>query len=90
MIVLDASVLIAHLNPLDAHHDTSTQMLLGASPGGLLVHSITLAEVLIGGARIGRGVEMQADLQAAGVQLAGHDEQEPVRLAQLRATSGLN
>jgi predicted nucleic acid-binding protein len=90
MIVLDAGVLIAHLNPLDSHHDAATQLLLESSLGNLLVHSITLAEVLVGGARIGRGLQMHADLQAAGVQLAGyHDEQEPLRLAQLRATSGL-
>ncbi|MCZ2404576.1 type II toxin-antitoxin system VapC family toxin [Paenarthrobacter sp. Z7-10] len=89
MIVLDAIVLIAHLNPNDAHHDAATQILLSASPSSLLVHSITLAEVLVGGARIGRGAEMYADLMAAGVRLADHDEQEPVRLAQLRATSGL-
>ncbi|HSU48712.1 MAG TPA: PIN domain-containing protein, partial [Arthrobacter sp.] len=50
---------------------------------------ITLAEVLVGGARIGRGAQMHADLQAAGVRLADHDEQEPLRLAQLRATTSL-
>ncbi len=88
MIVLDASVLIAHLNPLDSHLDAATQILLGAS-GGLLVHGITLAEVLVGGVRIGRGAQLHADLHAAGVRLAAHDEQEPLRLAQLRATSGL-
>ena len=89
MIVLDASVLIAHLNPLDSHHEAATRLLLDVPPGSLLVHSITLAEVLVGGARIGRGAQMHADLQAAGVRLADHDEQEPLRLAQLRATTSL-
>ncbi len=89
MIVLDASVLIAHLNPVDIHHDAATQFLLGASSGALLVHTITLAEVLVGGVKVGRGAQMHADLHAAGVQLAAHDEQEPLRLAELRATSGL-
>ena len=89
MIVLDASVLIAHLNPLDSHHKAATRLLLDVPPGSLLVHSITLAEVLVGGTRIGRGGQMHADLQAAGVRLADHDEQEPLRLAQLRATTSL-
>src|SRR6478672_5791652 len=82
MIVLDASVLIAHLNPTDAHHVDATGMLLIAPPGSLLVHSMTLAEVLVGGARIGRGAQMQADLMAMGIQLTTHDQDEPLRLAE--------
>ena len=89
MIVLDASVLIAHLNPLDAHHDAATGILLAAAPESLLVHTITLAEVLVGGMKIGRGAQMHADLYAAGIRLADHDEEESLRLAALRATSGL-
>ena len=89
MIALDASVLIAHLNPVDTHHDAATRILLAASPKSLLVHTMTLAEVLVGGAKIGRGAQMHADLHAAGIQLASHDEQEPLRLAELRSTSGL-
>lgn len=89
MIVVDASVLIAHLNPADDHHEAATQILMYPSSDSLIVHPITLAEVLVGGVKIGRGAQMNADLQAAGVRLAGHDEQEPLRLAQLRAGSGL-
>lgn len=89
MIALDASVLIAHLNPVDTHHDAATRILLAESPKSLLVHTVTLAEVLVGGAKIGRGAQMHADLHAAGIQLASHDEQEPLRLAELRSTSGL-
>ncbi|GAB3269999.1 type II toxin-antitoxin system VapC family toxin [Arthrobacter pigmenti] len=89
MIVLDASVLIAHLNPHDMHHSAATQILLDASPGTLLVHTITLSEVLVGGARIVRGEQMYADLLSIGIQLTEHDEQEPLRLAELRAISRL-
>lgn len=89
MIALDASVLIAHLNPVDIHHDAATRILLAASTESLLVHTITLAEVLVGGVKIGRGAQMHADLHAAGIHLAGHDDHEPLRLAELRATSGL-
>ena len=89
MIVLDASVLIAHLNPADAHHVDATGILLIAPPGSLLVHSMTLAEVLVGGARIGRGAQMQADLLATGIQITPHVQDEPLRLAELRAKTGL-
>jgi len=48
-----------------------------------------LAEVLVGGARIGRGAQMQADLLATGIQITQHDRDEPLRLAELRARTGL-
>ncbi len=89
MIVLDASVLIAHLDPADTHHQAATALLLTGTPGQLLVHTLTLAEVLVGGVRIGQGAVMRDDLYAAGIGLAPHDHAEPLRLAELRATSGL-
>jgi hypothetical protein len=55
----------------------------------LLVHALTLAEVLVGGVRIGKGVDMRADLQAAGIRLADRDDDESLHLAELRVTTGL-
>lgn len=89
MIALDASVLIAHLNPADQHHQAATAILLAGTPGQMLVHTVTLAEVLVGGVRIGQGASMRDDLRAAGIAVAPHDDDEPLRLAELRATSGL-
>lgn len=89
MIVLDASVLIAHLNPADTHHDEATRILLRGDRDALIVHSSTMAEVLVGGARIGRAAEMRADLESMGIELADQDVEEPVRLATLRAATGL-
>lgn len=89
MMVLDASVLIAHLDPADAHHGPATSILVDAAPDGFLVHPITLAEVLVGGVRIGKGAQMRADLEAAGVRLVGRDADEPLRLAELRVATGL-
>jgi predicted nucleic acid-binding protein len=86
---MDASVLIAHLNPADPHHRAATEVLLAGTPGQMLVHTITLAEVLVGGVRIGRGASMHDDLRAAGISIAPHDDGEPLRLAELRAGSGL-
>jgi hypothetical protein len=50
-----ASVLVAHLYPLVAHHDASTSILLGAADEPLLVHALTMAEVQFGGVKVGRG-----------------------------------
>lgn len=89
MIVLDASVLVAHMNPADSHHEAATQILLAGTPGQMLVHPITLAEILVGGVRIGRGASMRDDLYGAGIVVVTYDDDEPLRLAELRATSGL-
>ena len=89
MIALDASVLIAHLSPVGSHHAAGTAILLDATPGSTLVHTVTMAEVLVGGFRAGRGAALRDDLRAAGVDLAPHDADEPLRLAELRASTGL-
>lgn len=89
MIVLDANVLIAHLSPVDAHHEAATAILLDASPGSTLVHALTMAEVLVGGVRVGRGAAMRDDLRAAGIEVAPQDVDQPLRLAELRASTGL-
>lgn len=89
MIALDASVLVAHLSPHDAHHRAATRLLRDAAGKRLIAHGLTLAEVLVGGARIGRDEQMLADLRAAGVQNADRAGDEPLRLARLRARTGL-
>ena len=86
---MDASVLIAHLNPRDHHHEAATAILVSGTPGQMLVHTLTLAEVLVGGVRIGHGASMLHDLRAAGIVVAPHDDGEALRLAELRASSGL-
>lgn len=89
MIAVDASVLIAHLYPRDAHHATATRFLQEVANEPLVAHSLTVAEVLVGGVRVGRGQEMLADIQAVGIEAVTGDGGEPLRLAELRATTGL-
>lgn len=89
MITLDASVVIAHLSPGDAHHQAATAYLHGSAEAELVIHSLNLAEVLVGGVRTGRGQEMLADLERIGIHVADRPVGEPLRLANLRATSGL-
>ncbi|MGH9127529.1 MAG: type II toxin-antitoxin system VapC family toxin [Acidimicrobiales bacterium] len=89
MITLDASVLIAHLYPHDSHHQRATEYLRRSASEGFLVHSLSLAEVLVGGVRVGRGKEMLADIESIGVRVADRPDDEPLRLATLRAACEL-
>ena len=89
MIVLDAGVLIAHLDATDLHHERATALLHNAADQALAASPITLAEVLVGPARAGRvdhGTALLRDLDVASVPLL---EDAPVRLAVLRAGTGL-
>lgn len=89
MIVLDASVLIAHLEVTDAHHQRATEVLLATAGEALGASPITLAEVFVGPARAGqldRAAAAIEDLQVEAVPL-GVDA--PARLAALRAETGL-
>ncbi len=89
MITLDASVVIAHLCPLDPHHQAATEYLRGSAELGFVIHSLNLTEVLVGGVKAGRGQEMLTDLKAIGIVVADRRDGEPLRLANLRASSGL-
>ena len=63
MIVVDASVLIAHFEATDAHHTRATTLLLDATSDELVASPLSLAEVLVGPARAGRLDEAVAALQ---------------------------
>jgi len=89
MITLDASVVIAHLQPRDPHHHAATAYLRDNADEPLLIHSLNLAEVLVGGVRAGRGQELLDDLHAIGIRVADQREGEPLRLAALRVDTGL-
>lgn len=89
MITLDACFVIAHLSPNDAHHAAATGLMQSASDESFLMHSLNLAEVLVGGVRAGRGEEMLADLEGIGITVAARPADEPLKLARLRASLGL-
>ena len=86
MIVLDASVLIAYLDPNDVNHDAAVELLADAAPP-LVVHPITAAGVLM--APVRRGIEeaVWADLVAIGMEVDSSPI-DPIKLARLRATTG--
>lgn len=89
MITLDASLVIAYLHAQDPHHRAASEYLRGSAAAEWVIHSVNLAEVLEGGVQAGRGQEMLADLEGIGLRVADRPDGEPLRLANLRATTGL-
>lgn len=89
MIIVDASVLIAHFNANDALHERAVDTLITTEDDPLFASSITIAEMLVGPARCGRLDEGVADLKALDVEEVqpGHDAAR--RLAAMRASTGL-
>lgn len=89
MIVLDASVLIAHFQATDVHHDRATRLLLDVADEQLAASPLTLAAVLVGPARAGKMAQAQSALRDLGVTAIPVDEDAHSRLASLRADTGL-
>lgn len=89
MIVVDASVLIAHLDAGDLHHQDATRSLEDAASDPFAASTITLAEVLVGPARAGRLEAARAALQAMGVREIELGADAAARLATLRAETQL-
>lgn len=88
MIVLDASVLIAHLDERDTHHERASRLLAetGAEPLG--ASTITLAETLVAPARRGRLDDVIAALNRLGVTGLTLADGAAAHLARLRAETG--
>ncbi len=89
MITLDASLVIAHLQPRDRHHTAAATFLRECADERLIIHSLNLAEVLVDGVKAGRGQELLDDLRAIGVRVAEPSDGESLRLAALRVETGL-
>ncbi len=89
MIVLDASVLIAYLDGEDDHHAAAEQLLAQAIDDDLAASSLTLAEVLVVPVRDGRLDPVRAVLRDLEIQELRFPADTAVRLAQLRARTGL-
>jgi predicted nucleic acid-binding protein len=89
VIVLDASVLIAHLDRDDAHHALATERLMDVADEPFGSSSITLAEVLVGPTRVGRQAVAQAALRALEVAEISLPRDASSRLASLRVETRL-
>lgn len=89
MIVVDACVLIAHLDANDAHHERATRLLGGTGDLPLAASTITLAEILVGPIRAGRIRQAREALDRLGVTALELPADAAGALADLRATTGL-
>lgn len=89
MIVLDASVLIAHLDERDTQHERAVERLLAAAGEPFACSPITRAEVLVGPARAKRTDVAATALATLGVDDVAPGSDAPTRLAILRADTGL-
>jgi len=88
VIVLDACVLIAHLDERDAHHGRAKQLLADSGAEPLGASTISLAETLLAPARAGRLVDATEALERLGVRELALGDGASGRLAQLRSDTG--
>jgi predicted nucleic acid-binding protein len=89
VIVLDASVLIAFVAGDDVHHAAADRLLADAVDDDLAVNPLTLAEVLVAPVRDGRLDTVVAALAALEVHELPFPDDASIRLARLRAETGL-
>jgi predicted nucleic acid-binding protein len=87
--VLDADVLIAHLNPDDAQHSRAVDRLeRAAAQGPLAASALTVAEVLVHPASGGLSEQAYAALKAMDLTVLEIPADAAVQLASLRARTG--
>jgi predicted nucleic acid-binding protein len=89
VIVLDASVVIAHFASRDAHHDAAAEFFGTRLDLSFLVHPLTLTEILVGPLRSGRETFVVQQLDALGIAEWQPPAGSALRLARLRVDSGL-
>lgn len=88
MIVLDASVLIAHFDERDSHHERAGCLLADTGAEPLGASTITLAEMLVAPTRAGRLEVVVAALDRLGIAELRLGDDAPARLARLGAEVG--
>jgi predicted nucleic acid-binding protein len=89
VIVLDACVLIAHFDAGDALHDDASNLLRSVADELFGTSPLTQAEVLVGPAWAGSLDRAVAALAQLGVRTVPMETDAPMRLAMLRAETGL-
>jgi predicted nucleic acid-binding protein len=89
VIVLDASVLIAYLDAEDAQHRSAESLLAREIDDEFGVNPLTLAEVLVGPSRTGRLDAARSALRELEVIEQPFPADTAVRLARLRADTGV-
>jgi predicted nucleic acid-binding protein len=85
---LDASVLLACLDPEDPHHADGLRVLAGGRHP-FVIHEITVAECLVRATRVGAEGSVGALVAAWGEVVGSHGSDGAVRLASMRVRTGL-
>jgi len=89
-VTLDASVLIALSDPDDAHHDQAALFLRSSLfDRRLFVHPFNIAEAAVQPSKVGLADRVRGLWDLMGVQVTRVDDDQPWRLASLRASTGL-
>ncbi len=87
-MILDASAAIALRSADDPHAPAVARVVIGADE--LIIHPVTLAESLVVPARAGRTVEaLRLLTEEIGIRVESSDSDEPARVADLRAATGI-
>jgi len=89
VIVVDANVVIAASTPGHIHHDAAQQIVADHGGEGMVLHSLTMAEVLVGPGRSGAEKAAHRLLTDAGFRLAPQGDPAPEHLARVRASTTL-
>jgi predicted nucleic acid-binding protein len=89
VIVLDASVLIGHFEPADAHHTDATALLTAHLLDSFAASVITLAEVYTGAARSGQAERLHELLVQLRIESLDLPAGAALRLGELRAATKL-
>lgn len=88
MTILDASVLIAHLDEADAMHHRALRLLVDAADEPLRASPVTVAEALVAPARRGVLERARDVLSDLGITEVALPTDASMRLARLRAETG--
>jgi predicted nucleic acid-binding protein len=86
IVVLDASVLIGHLDSRDRHHDACVQALRTYASHELRAPASAYAETLVRPAAVGKLAEARAALEKLAVSVGSVDAACAERAAELRAS----
>jgi len=89
LITLDASCLIALFDKHNHHHSAAKDIIDFSRIHDLQIHTINLAEFLVGPVRTGQVAQTVAHLETMGVITCGPFPNEALRLAEIRHTTGL-
>jgi predicted nucleic acid-binding protein len=87
--VLDASVLIAHLDQDDVHRERAAELIVGLDAGPVPVSVVTLAEVLVGPTRAGIAGQVMGALRDLRIQEVPLGPDAAGRLAAMRVSTRL-